>query len=416
MPLFKRKPFELLELPSDLEPDELVYQIRFTKEIFRDYPAYLNRINLYRQRLWSCKFTGKANLTYEEALVSEKCATEKVQELPKELVAPALRIIQFSMLSLKDLADTIAKKLQDCPFVGAELLGRKDGDLFFCKILKVIEEGCDSVRYEVAWLDRYKKVVENTVVNREDLVCKKLPFSRQVLKSFVRESTYRGAPWVLHDKLARKHGISTNPPVELRSKVFVQDGLIVCHKKRRKTEEDENNSGMIADENEGDKSKDGPIKYPIDDMLVQPGSDDPDFTDRPHPTKDFKVPMDCFGDLLMVWDFCSSFGKLLQLWPFSLEDFENAICHKDSNLVLIMELHSALFRLLIKDGGKYLSDVENKVRKLKVLCPRIFILIVVRSFPINFLSFDLELLGFPLLTWVPLICRNRMFNINALCL
>lgn len=43
-----------------------------------------------------CKSTGKTNLTYEEALVSEKHALEKLQELPKELVAPALRIIQFS--------------------------------------------------------------------------------------------------------------------------------------------------------------------------------------------------------------------------------------------------------------------------------------------------------------------------------
>lgn len=51
---------------------------------------------MYRNRVWVCKCTGKTNLTYEEALVSEKHASEKVQELPKELVAPALRIIQFS--------------------------------------------------------------------------------------------------------------------------------------------------------------------------------------------------------------------------------------------------------------------------------------------------------------------------------
>ena len=57
---------------------------------------YLNRINLYRQRVWTCKVTGKINLTYEEALVSEKRATEKVQQFPKELVVPALRIIQYS--------------------------------------------------------------------------------------------------------------------------------------------------------------------------------------------------------------------------------------------------------------------------------------------------------------------------------
>lgn len=37
MPLLRRKPFSLAEPPEDLKPDEPVYQIRFTKEIFQDY-------------------------------------------------------------------------------------------------------------------------------------------------------------------------------------------------------------------------------------------------------------------------------------------------------------------------------------------------------------------------------------------
>jgi len=37
MPLFNRKPFSLLEPPKDLDSKEKVFQIRFTKEIFRDY-------------------------------------------------------------------------------------------------------------------------------------------------------------------------------------------------------------------------------------------------------------------------------------------------------------------------------------------------------------------------------------------
>jgi hypothetical protein len=57
---------------------------------------YLNRINLYRRRVWACKVTGKVSLTYEEALVSEKRAAEKVQQFPKELMAPALHVIQYS--------------------------------------------------------------------------------------------------------------------------------------------------------------------------------------------------------------------------------------------------------------------------------------------------------------------------------
>ncbi|KAL5134528.1 Vacuolar cation/proton exchanger 2 [Glycine soja] len=61
---------------------------------------YLNRLNQYRQRVWTCKITGKSGLTYEEALVSEKHAAEKVQQIPEELVAPALRIIHYNKYCL----------------------------------------------------------------------------------------------------------------------------------------------------------------------------------------------------------------------------------------------------------------------------------------------------------------------------
>lgn len=37
MPLYKKKPFPLVDNPTDLSPDEAVFQVRFTKEIFRDY-------------------------------------------------------------------------------------------------------------------------------------------------------------------------------------------------------------------------------------------------------------------------------------------------------------------------------------------------------------------------------------------
>lgn len=108
------------------------------------------------------------------------------------------------------------------------------------------------------------------------------------------------------------------------------------------------------------------IKYPIDDLLVQPGPDDPVFSERPSPSREFKVPMNCVGDLLMVWDVCSSFSRLLHLWPFSLDDFERAIYHKESNAPLLVEAHSAFFRLLLKDDGEYSSLVQGKKRKMKV--------------------------------------------------
>ncbi|GJN02877.1 hypothetical protein PR202_ga20266 [Eleusine coracana subsp. coracana] len=37
MPLLKRSPFSLLEPPKNLDPNEKVFQISFTREIFRGY-------------------------------------------------------------------------------------------------------------------------------------------------------------------------------------------------------------------------------------------------------------------------------------------------------------------------------------------------------------------------------------------
>ena len=51
--------------------------------------------------MWTCKYTGKINLTYEEALLSEVKATEKVQQFPKEFMGPVLRLVQFSKCYLR---------------------------------------------------------------------------------------------------------------------------------------------------------------------------------------------------------------------------------------------------------------------------------------------------------------------------
>ncbi|XP_076906960.1 uncharacterized protein LOC143563260 [Bidens hawaiensis] len=361
MPLLKRKPFSLLERPDDLMPEELVFQIRFTKEIFRDYGEYLERINLYRERVWTCKSTGKTNLTYEEALVSEKQTNEKVQQFPKELMEPVLRDVQFSMLSLRDLVAGIATNLRERLPEGSEIYGRKNNRIYPCKIVKVIDEEVEKTRYQVAWLDKDKKVTESAVVSGDDLIKKKLPFSRDVLKSFIRESTYRSAPWVLHDKLADKYGISTIFPEELRDKIAPKRKL---SKKDKEANNGERKRTKLNDDKEIEDAV--PIKYPIDDLLVRPAADDPVFTTRPPPTRDFKVPMECVGDLLMTWDFCCSYSKLLNLLPFSLDDFENAICYKESNVVLIVESYSALLRLLIKDEGDYFIALQKKKRKLKI--------------------------------------------------
>ncbi|KAL8473365.1 hypothetical protein ACS0TY_030267 [Phlomoides rotata] len=387
MPLFKRKPFALAEKPDDLNPQELVYQIPLTKEILRNYNEYLMRINLYRKRVWTCKATGKGNLTYEEALISEERASKRIQNIPVQYIAPILREIQFSMLNLKDLVDSISAKLLG-PFPeGAEMYGRKDGRLHLCKITKVVE-AADKKQYEIEWLSGDNKMSGKALLNDDALTLKNPPFSKRVLKSFIKDSTYRSLPWVLHDNISKKHSISSTPPEELKINVSIQNGLVVCNKKRKRSEEKQNT--VVASEKKiivytrrnklnshpslwvkitdggNEHPEDQSTKYPIDDLLVQPTAEDQLLTERPPPCRDFNIPMNCVGNLLMVWDFCASYGKLLNLSPFSLEDFENSLCYKDSVPLLIVESCSALLRLLVRDNVKFSMAIKNRKRKPKI--------------------------------------------------
>lgn len=114
------------------------------------------------------------------------------------------------MLPLRDLADKIATKLQECLFVCAEIYGRKDDDPHLCKILKVVNANANRSQYEVAWLDKNKKSMASDLLDGENIAWKKPPFSRKILKSFIRESTYGSIPWLLHNKLAQKHKFSAS--------------------------------------------------------------------------------------------------------------------------------------------------------------------------------------------------------------
>lgn len=135
------------------------------------------------------------------------------------------------MLKLNDLVSKISAKVHERMLVGSELYGRKNNRIYPCKIMKVLAEEADKTQYQVAWLDKEKKVTGNAVVDGDDLIKKKLPYSRDELKFFIRESTYRCVPWVLHDELARKHGISTDPPEDIVPKMSITD------RKRKRKEE-----------------------------------------------------------------------------------------------------------------------------------------------------------------------------------
>ncbi|CAN0911076.1 Homeobox-DDT domain protein RLT1 [Linum grandiflorum] len=62
---------------------------------------------------------------------------------------------------------------------------------------------------------------------------------------------------------------------------------------------------------------------------------------------------DNVGNLLMIWRFCITFADVLGLWPFTLDEFIQALHDYDSRL--LGEIHISLLKLIIKDiedGGR----------------------------------------------------------------
>ncbi|CAM6033742.1 unnamed protein product [Sphagnum compactum] len=392
MPLLKRRPYTVMKPPKDLKPNEEVFQVRFTKEIFRDYQDYLSCMNLYRRRVWTCKVSGKSNLTYEEAVVSERKATEKVQQFPKEFMGPVLHLVQFSCrLRIDELVDRLYKNFKERFVVGEVVVGVREASPCMCRILKILEDEKDgSHQYEVAWLDDDNRRIGTSKESADNLKRKKVPFSRALLKAFVRESASSGpsrnSPWSVHDKHARKYKIALVAPEQIKPKETPSKRTPPSERGRR-NEVDETKRQANSQrkrkqteggttEKKGDKKRQHvekkaifqqPIQYPIEDSQVKPSPEDPQLADRPVPSTDFILPMECMGDLLMVWDFCCLFSKALHLSPLTIEELEKSLDYTEGEAPLLIEMNFALLRVALTDPIRREEFCHKRKRRIEIM-------------------------------------------------
>lgn len=365
MPLLKKMPFALVATPEDLKPHEEVWQIRFTGEIFRDYSEYLSRLNLFRQRMWTCSTTGKGHLTYEEALVSEQQANARVQQFPENFKSFVLHNVQYSTLKINELATIILEKLKNTYVKDEELLGKIEDSFHPCKITKILTcKGGTS--YEVDWLGEPKK--SSSTLEENELCRKKIPFTKNLLRLFIKESTFHNNPWIVRNDLVKLYGLTSTPPPEIADKIIIQPGVDAVTSKKLKGKENlhpNTNAQPNKTVQKENQLKIEKIVYPIEDLLVKPDVDDPTFSARPVPSVNFLIPNDEVGKLLMVWDFLSYFSKNLRLSPFSLSDFEEAVSYNGESS-LIVEAHVALLTLLIKENDKFNSFIEQRGKEEKI--------------------------------------------------
>uniref|UniRef100_A0A3P8SXS1 Bromodomain adjacent to zinc finger domain protein 1A n=1 Tax=Amphiprion percula TaxID=161767 RepID=A0A3P8SXS1_AMPPE len=139
MPLLHRKAFIRQKPPSDLRPDEEVFLCKITHEIFRTYDEFFERTILCNSLVWSCALTGRAGLTYLEAVDSERRAKQNLQSFPQSLVAPLLHLAALSRCCrLTELCEDVYAFVKDRFFPGETVdVNGRNGARYVCEILQV---------------------------------------------------------------------------------------------------------------------------------------------------------------------------------------------------------------------------------------------------------------------------------------
>ncbi|XP_037550749.1 bromodomain adjacent to zinc finger domain protein 1A-like [Nematolebias whitei] len=139
MPLLHRTAFIRQRPPADLQPDEEVFLCKITHEVFRTYDEFFERTILCNSLVWSCALTGRAGLTYLEAMESERRARQSLQNFPQVLMVPLFHLAALSRrCRLSELCEDVYSFAKDRFFPGevVDVSGRK-GARYVCEILHV---------------------------------------------------------------------------------------------------------------------------------------------------------------------------------------------------------------------------------------------------------------------------------------
>lgn len=231
MVLFKRKGVSYLPKPPVEDDAEDIWVIPPTGEIFTTYESYLQRMDWYKQKRFTCEVSGRSGLSFFDALRSELAGSREVdQAFPEALKQPVLRRVQFSTTSrIDNLVDEVFDDFKNDFFPGEivtvllddgqRLTGRvrekakfqdsynKDGSLK--------QKG--HCRYFVRLIERLE---EEALVDDKHIMRDRKVFTKQMLRSFIKNCVTReawnGAPWLVKHEIADQHHINNEVPPHLQ--------------------------------------------------------------------------------------------------------------------------------------------------------------------------------------------------------
>ncbi|KAI9322215.1 ATP-utilizing chromatin assembly and remodelling N-terminal-domain-containing protein [Dichotomocladium elegans] len=223
-----------------------------------------------------------------------------------------------------------------------------------------------SLRYRVQLINEYEEPIEECtrIVQFQEIRRDKRVFSRNIIQRLIREcahkDSYIGAPWLVKYIVAQRYGIDTRLPRHLQE---AQDLAYASIARKRKAEEEKEIEKKIRSDEAVvqkiqikeerfrlERRKQIPVKYPMEDLDLPIYRKDPNtnwalidmspdvYTGphvipypsggrpiRPIPHKNPAIPDDLFETFIAVYVFLTVFSEPLDLAPFSIDEFQQAL-------------------------------------------------------------------------------------------
>ena len=391
MPLQNDVEFEPKPMP-DLKPGTEVWVCRFTGEIFERYEDYIAAIAQYRQRAWTCEFSGKQSLTFEEALESELGATKWIEMFPQSHFLALLKRVQFNTKRIEELTNDVFDYFSQHYVEGQELDVLDGNDVKKVRIVRQVESGDASPRgdgggeddddldmsmtaqastqYEVVWLDEPNRT--DTLVDEEAIMKpeQKIPASKTLIKNAIRAVASKnhwgsfGGPWVVRGSIADEYSIDREMPTPMKRarENWLNRAEIAKKAKReaaaesaeqRKAREREEKARRAEEERQ---RKIEAFKYPMsDELLAAEGVQQPPLAVPTSLSMHIRTTGSNFSRAVTVWSALNTFSRWWNLHPFTFEDFDQALHHGPCSLM--SETFVSLLRVVVQQAR---SDAERE--------------------------------------------------------
>lgn len=401
------------------------------------YEAYLHRLDYYHQRRFRDTVSGTTGLTFFEAYRAERDGQQAIEaDFPSVLRDPILRKAQFSTIGrLDDLVDSLFTAYKDNIMPGEEVYvlearngARTEGIVTEKAVFSASKTQPEMARIFVKLISGPGEQTSVALVDQHNIRRKPKAFTKYALTRFLRTSleraSYDGAPWTVKAKYANEYGMNTAIPEYLTKEALahrkafapkkvrsyngipahwcMKNGLIIPRPGHHPSMDEiqylqerypiapispEQALLYTQDYRRPSNFKSGeihmvqpapppPIKYPIEDLQLEPKGADAqrppmkDFTQyNPFPEAVGKAPellsMLSIGSLLKIWDTMQVFSGYFKIDGFTLDDFYGAMLVTSEQIpcLLFDEIHCTvlekLFEVSSVESGE-LSELGSK--------------------------------------------------------